>query len=105
VSQKAKIVYREFYDVPRILVLSHRGLKILLDCKFDESLDEYAPTYRVYVLPNEIDERALQSWETLPGMAIKFLGSVPVDHVNFDSSKRAEIETAVIDSLLGDKAD
>jgi hypothetical protein len=100
VSQRAKIVYREFYDVPRMLVLSHRGLKILLDCKFDESLDEYAPTYKVYLLPKEIDEHALQSWEALPGKATKFLGSVPVDQVNFDSSKRAEIETAVIDRLL-----
>jgi len=103
VNHKTRIVYREFYDVPRMLILTHRGVKLLLDCKFDESLDEYPSAYRVYVLPEGIDEVALKAWEALPGMATRYLGEIPVDQIIFDASKRAEIDTAVIDTLLSEK--
>jgi hypothetical protein len=99
----ARITYREFYDLPRMVTMTHRGLKLLLDCKFDESLDEYPASYRVYVLPQEIDEHALHSWEALPEKARKYLGDIPVDQLIFDPSKRAEIDTDVIDSFLGEK--
>lgn len=99
-ADRVKIVYREFYDVPRMLIVSRRGLKLLLDSPFDESLDEYSPTYRVYVLPKEVDEHTLKSWEALPQMATKSLGEIPVDQVVFDASKRAEVDAGVIDRLL-----
>jgi hypothetical protein len=99
-AHRVKIVYREFYDVPRMLIVSHRGLKLLLDSPFDESRDEYSPTYRVYVLPKEVDEHTLGSWEALPQMATKSLGEIPVDQVVFDPTKRAEVDAGVIDSLL-----
>src|SRR5258708_28013239 len=85
-SHKTRIVYREFYDVPRMLILTHRGQKLLLDCKFDESLDEYPAVYKVYALPLEIDENALQSWDALPQNAMKYLGDIPVEKVMFDPS-------------------
>lgn len=100
-NHKTKIAYREFYDVPRMIIVTHRGLKLLLDSKFDESLDDYPAEYRVYVLPQEIDELSLDSWETLPRRATKYLGDIPIAEVIFDPSKRAEIDTDVIDSLLG----
>jgi|HubBroStandDraft_4_1064222.scaffolds.fasta_scaffold71575_2 hypothetical protein len=99
-ADRVKIVYREFYDVPRMLIMSRRGLKLLLDSAFDESLDDYSPTYKVYVLPKEIDERTLRSWESLPQMATKSLGEIRVDQVVFDVTKRAEVDAGVIDSLL-----
>jgi hypothetical protein len=80
--------------------MSRRGLKLLLDSAFDESLDDYSPTYKVYVLPKEIDERTLRSWESLPQMATKSLGEIRVDQVVFDVTKRAEVDAGVIDSLL-----
>jgi len=36
-ADRVKIVYREFYDVPRMLIVSRRGLKLLLDSPFDDS--------------------------------------------------------------------
>jgi hypothetical protein len=99
-ADRVKIVYREFYDVPRMLIVSRRGLKLLLDSPFDDSLDEYSPTYRVYVFPNEVDEHTLKSWEALPQMATKSLGEIPVTQVVFDATKRAEVDAGVIDSLL-----
>lgn len=102
-NHKIRISYREFYDVPRMIVVTHRGRKLLLDCKFDDSLDEYPAAYKVYVLPEGIDERALRSWEVLPEKATNYLGDIPVDQVLFDPSKRLEIDTEVLDRLLGDK--
>ena len=49
-NHEARIVYSEFYDVPRMIIVNHGGLKLLLDCKFDESLDDYSAAYRVYVI-------------------------------------------------------
>jgi hypothetical protein len=103
VNQKARIVYRDFYDVPRMLILTHRGLKLLLDCKFDESLDEYPAVYKVYALPPETDENALQSWDSLPQKATKYLGDIPVNQVIFDPSKRKEIDTSTIEAFLAEK--
>jgi hypothetical protein len=100
VHHKTRITYREFYDVPRMLIVTHRGLKLLLDCKFDETLDEYPAAYQVYVLPQETDERAVGSWEALPEKATKHLGEIPVEQIIFDSSKKAEIDTDAIDRLL-----
>jgi hypothetical protein len=96
----AAIIYREFYDVPRVIVLTHRSRKLLLWCRFDKALDEYPAVYQVYDLPMEIDERAPTSWEDFPQKATKYLGQIPVDQLVFDTSKKAEIETDVIDSLL-----
>jgi hypothetical protein len=101
VDHKTKITYRDFYDVPRMIVVTHRGLKLLLDCKFEESLDDYSTAYRVSILPQELDELSLHSWGELPRMATKYLGDIPIAQVVFDPSKRAEIDTAVLDSLLG----
>ena len=102
-NHKARISYREFYDVPRMVILTHRGIKLLLDCKFDESLDEYPSAYRVYILPEGLDEMSLVSWNTLPQRATTYVGDIPIADITFDPSKRAEIDTDVIDSLLRQK--
>src|SRR5215467_10985099 len=95
-----QITYREFYDVPRMVILNHRGLKLLLDSGFDESKDEYSLTYKTYILPMELDERTQRSWAALPQTATKCIGEIPVDQVIFDPTKRAEIDTRLIDKLL-----
>jgi hypothetical protein len=86
-----------------MLILTHRGQKLLLDCKFDESLDEYPAVYKVYALPLEIDENALQSWDALPQNVMKYLGDIPVEQVMFDPSKRKEVDTTTLDAFLGGK--
>ena len=99
-SGRVRIVYREFYDVPRMFILNHRGLKLLLDSPFDDVKDEYSPSYRVYVLPKTLDEQRLPSWEALAKIATRCLGEIPVDRLRFDPTKRADIDCEAIDSLL-----
>jgi hypothetical protein len=99
-GERVKFVYRDFYDVPRMIILTRRGIKLLLDSAFDESRDEYSPSYRVYVLPDKIHEHTLASWEDLPQTATRSLGEIPVDQVVFDRTKRAEVDATIIDGLL-----
>jgi hypothetical protein len=97
---KGSFSYREFYDVPRVLVLHHRGLQLLLDCRFDEGRDEYSPNYLVYVLPAEVNVDATKSWDRLFEIATRFVGEIPVEQLVFDTTKRSSVDTDPIDRLL-----
>ena len=45
------IRYRDFYDLPRAVVVEFRDEMYLFDCLFDREIDEYESTYTVYLLP------------------------------------------------------
>ena len=100
INQMAKFNYRDFYDVPRMIILNHKGQKVLLDCKFDDSLDEYPSTYKVYILPQDINELGETSWESMPTRAVKYVGEIAVKQLILDHSKRAAMDTSIIDELL-----
>ncbi|MGB7621560.1 MAG: hypothetical protein WBN92_04340 [Terriglobia bacterium] len=36
----------------------------------------------------------------MPTKAVKYMGEIPVNYVIFDHTKRAELETSLIDDLL-----
>lgn len=90
--------YREFHDVPRLVVFEHEGCTYLLDCSFDDVLDEYPDTYRVLELsgcsPGEV-----QDWGELAKTATRDLGRVPVTAVRFDETRRREIDVTTIPGL------
>ena len=94
------IRYRDFYDLPRIFIASYEGRQYLFDCPFDDELDDYPASYRVYLLPALSEAELAGSWEHLPERATEFLGAVPLAAVQFDVTKRASINTAVFSSLL-----
>ena len=98
-SEKLAIQYRDFYDVPRIFIVNHRGTLYLFDCPFDQDLDEYPNIYRVFVLPAESCSDLSGSWDDLASRATAYLGEVPVKSVQFDSTRRREIEIDVIAEL------
>ena len=92
--------YRDFWDVPRLIVCTVDGVEILLDSEFDESLGEYADEYKVYALPPELEQGKLNSWADLPSPEASYLGSVPVSEIEFDPSKRREIEVGPLLEFL-----
>ena len=98
-----RITFRDFYDIPRMFIIRHRGMQLLFDCEFDDRVDDYPDTYKIYVLPNISDDELQSSWEYLPDKATCFLGILPVTGVVFDPSLRREIETKIIDGLLDKK--
>ncbi|MBK8460730.1 MAG: hypothetical protein IPL43_11570 [Micropruina sp.] len=73
-------LYREFYDFPRAIVVELRGGRFMLDCPFDDALDDYPSEYRVLELAG--DEPLDCSWVGLGtdrpslGMVPRFAGTV-----------------------------
>jgi hypothetical protein len=98
----APIRYRDFYDLPRVFITSYDGKDYLFDCPFDDELDDYPDSYRVYQLPALSEEELQGSWEHLPELAAPFLGVIPVAEVRFDSTKREWINTAIFKELLAE---
>jgi hypothetical protein len=90
--------YREFPDVPRLIVFDYEGRCYLLDCSFDDVLDEYPDSYHVLELslgsPGEV-----QDWGELAKAATRDLGRVPVTAVRFDETRRREIDVTTIPGL------
>jgi hypothetical protein len=91
------IRYREFYDIPRLFVIEQGGWFYCFDCRFDDSLDEYPSTYRVYHLDPTLSAAVdADSWEGLASKGI-FVGEVETHHVKFDETLRAAVDSSVID--------
>jgi hypothetical protein len=99
-TAKVPFIYREFYDVPRMIILWRGNLRILLESAFDTEADEYSDTYKVFVLPNISEEDLKGSWEALASTATALLGEIPVNDLDFDPSRRKEINPVSIDNLL-----
>ena len=91
--------YREFYDLPRAIVVHDGSRIIFFDCPFNESLDDYPPKYEVYLMPNLPKKVWASSWEHLAQQAIHRLGSVPVASVRFDSTWRYKIDLDILQEL------
>jgi hypothetical protein len=95
--------YVEFYDVPRCLAIRHGDKLFLLQSAFDEELEEYPNCYSVYVLPEEVDSTLhAGSWEFLETAPITRIGTIEINQVKFDPTKRKELDASVLDSFLKD---
>ena len=55
--------YRDFYDVPRLIVVKCTEKWLLLDSQFDDAKDDYSDSYDVYVLPASVQIPRTGSWE------------------------------------------
>jgi hypothetical protein len=99
-NNRTSIRYRGLHDVPRIMLVDHKNKLFLLSCPFNEELDEYPDTYKVYLLPPLTDQELGGNWEELYLKATQYLGEVPVGDVQFDPSRRHGIDAAVLDTLL-----
>ena len=97
----APITYRGFWDVPRIFLTRTGGRLYLFDCAFSEELDDYPDEYAVFLMPTDIHEENLPAdWTALRGHATRQLGTVPVERVTFDPTKRKQIDVSVLDELF-----
>lgn len=97
---ESEIVYRDFWDCPRIFIVRHRDRNYLFDCTFNDVREEYEETFNVYSFSDLTNGTLEGSWEHLSTTANSYLGRVPVHEVVFDPSKRRSIDTSIIDTLL-----
>ena len=98
-SKWRPIAYREFYDVPRAIIISDESRNYLLTSLFVEALDEYRDNYDIYEMPKLSDEEVKGPWLKFEQRAIRHLGHVPVKEVSFDASKRREIDLNILELL------
>jgi len=97
--RESEIIYRDFWDWPRIFIARHNDHYYLFDCSFNQSQDDYDETYDVFSLPDLPDDALTGSWNHLRAKTISLLGKVPVSEVVFDPSRRRSIDTSIIDYL------
>lgn len=91
------IRYCGFWDVPRLFHLCWRGVDLIFDSPFDESLDDYSPEYAVLRLPGPPPDAG--AW--LPSLDVGVvIGHIPVAHVRFDETVRRSVDRASIESIL-----
>jgi hypothetical protein len=98
-TEFARIVYRDFYDVPRVLIVMIGRKRLLLESVFDEKADDYSESYQVYRLEDDF-EPPVGSWEMLAGQAIGHIGAIPVRAVEFDSTLRQSIRLTTLQSFV-----
>ena len=98
-SEWPSIRYRDFYDLPRAVVVEWEGVMYLLDSLFDHDLDDYEPFYVIYRVPNDLRDRIDEiSWTDL-GHRSERVGVVPTADVEFDATRRKRINPAVFEGL------
>lgn len=91
--------YRDFYDVPRAIVVESQGTLFLLDCSFDMTIDEYPDIYSVYSLPIQIRDRLKEmDWTGLHEIGT-YITSVPVIKVKLDPTRRRAIAAELFDGI------
>jgi hypothetical protein len=93
--------YRDFYDVPRAIIVSDSQRTYFFDCPFDEQRDDYPPDYDVYLMPSLSQSELSGSWISFKERAIRRLGRVSVSSVGFDESRRREINLEVFEHVHG----
>jgi hypothetical protein len=93
------IHYRDFWDVPRVIMIQYRGKWFLFDCAFDEEVEDYPDSYKASLIAPPTPDELAGSWEDLPKRAYQSLGEVPIVRVEFDPTKRQSINAAVLEEL------
>ena len=99
-ERTAPFVYREVYDVPRFMVVTHDRRQFLFESAFDDDLDDYPDFYRVFLLRPTSPDDLSGSWLHLSDRSEAYLGQVPVRDVIFDETNRRTIQTGVLERLL-----
>ena len=99
------IAYRDYYDVPRIFFIRCENKLLLLDCSFDDELEEHPSFFEVLEMPQFTDEEIMSfgSWYGLADKATKRLGQVSVKDVQFHLRNKA-IDSTLIETLLDEQS-
>ncbi len=83
------LAYREFHDLPRLMwVADEASRQWLLDCPFDDALDDYPAEYRVHTMGTDVED-AVEPWEKHALGLLAMVGTVPVAALHFDATHRA----------------
>jgi len=98
-SGRVPFEYRGFYDVPQGLIAIYNGRKYLFERLFDDDLDDYQDFYSVYDI-GDIEVRDGESiWTKLQDSRRRFVYTILVKDIQFDSTKRKSINVSAFEKL------
>ncbi len=89
-SDWSNIAYREFWDVPRMIVAERRGEAYLFYSRFDEEADEYMDCYEVWRLPPLASMDLTGTWEGLEKRALARLPDISLSGLPFVVPRRTQ---------------
>ncbi len=98
-SNTVPIIYREFYDVPRVFIVKYKQHVFLFESVFDEKTDDYSEDYDVYLMPELAEEEISGSWEKINSKATRKIGKILVSAVEFDITRRRNVKVTVLEEL------
>jgi len=76
-SEWVVIDYRQYWDVPREFLVSHGEDAYYFESPFDETLDDYTPSFYVYRIPATLVESAMERWDEIRNWGVR-LPDIPV---------------------------
>ena len=94
------VSHRDFYDIPHVLVVRVGARLLLLESRFDESLDDYEPDFSVYELPE--DARTPDgSWDHLTH-GLTRIAAIPLRNAEFghDHEGRYALRSDAVEALM-----
>ena len=77
------VAYRDFWDVPRMVIAKRGEETFLFYSRFDEAADSHTDHYEVWVMPSLTEERLQSSWLGLENMALSRLPNVGIHDLPF----------------------
>ena len=93
------IQYGEFHDIPRAFVVNDDGNSYFFDCAFSDAIDDYPDDFIVYKLSKKVSlDRSDLPWRELHSHGER-VGTIRVQNVFFDDSKRKAVRGDVVDAL------
>lgn len=91
--------YRDFWDFPKIFLVSFNGSLFLFDCKFSNDTEDFENKYQVFIMPELSENEINGSWYGLSDKSVKYLGEVPINQVQFDETRKKFINGEIITGL------
>jgi hypothetical protein len=103
-STQASIRYRDFYDIPRAIIVEIEGGLYFLDCKFDSDADDYSLYFDVFKLARtELSELEILDWSTLSELGEQ-IGRIAAADITFDQTKREYIDDSELKALIANQS-
>ena len=82
------ITYRDFWDVPRMVLAKRGGETFLFYSRFDESADSHTDYYEVWVMPALTEPQLQGSWVGLEDLALSRLPNIGLRELPFVVPRR-----------------
>jgi len=82
------VAYRDFWDVPRMVVARNGDETFLFYSRFDEELDDFISHYEVWRMPSLTEEDLQGSWEGLELRALERMPDIGLRDLPFPFVQR-----------------